>query len=95
MEIWFILAYDDTAEVISSYFTVYWLLSLYLFRTHILNAFVPNIFLQSKQDCRMQERMATEVKQSNTEPMKEKLTEKEERELALLVELAKIYYDGP
>ena len=43
----------------------------------------------------MQERMATEVKQSETKPMNEELTEKEEHELALLVELAKIYYDGP
>jgi hypothetical protein len=43
----------------------------------------------------MQERMTTEVKQSNTEPMSDERTEKEERELALLVELAKIYYDGP
>ena len=39
--------------------------------------------------------MATEVKQPNTEPMSDKRTEKEKRELALLVELAKIYYDGP
>ena len=60
-----------------------------------MNAFVPTIFLQSKQDCRMQERMATEVKQPNLKPMSDERTEKEERELALLVELAKIYYDGP
>lgn len=39
--------------------------------------------------------MATEVKQPETKPMREERTEKEERELALLVELAKIYYDGP
>jgi hypothetical protein len=39
--------------------------------------------------------MSTEVKQSNTEVNSEKLAEKEARELALLVELAKIYYDGP
>ena len=39
--------------------------------------------------------MATEVKQANTEPSSEELKEKEDRELALLVELAKIYYDGP
>ena len=43
----------------------------------------------------MQERMATEVKQPETKPMSDELAEKEERELALLVELAKIYYDGP
>lgn len=43
----------------------------------------------------MQERMATEVKRPETKPMRDELTEKEERELALLVELAKIYYDGP
>lgn len=43
----------------------------------------------------MQERMATEVKQPNSKPMSDARTEKEERELALLVELAKIYYDGP
>jgi hypothetical protein len=43
----------------------------------------------------MQERMATEVKQHNSKPLSDAHTEKEERELALLVELAKIYYDGP
>ena len=57
--------------------------------------FDSTVFLQSNQDCRMQERMATEVKQPETKPMSDELTEKEERELALLVELAKIYYDGP
>lgn len=39
--------------------------------------------------------MSTEVKQSNTKVNSEELSEKEERELALLLELAKIYYDGP
>jgi len=39
--------------------------------------------------------MATEMKQPNSKPMSDVHTEKEERELALLVELAKIYYDGP
>ena len=39
--------------------------------------------------------MATEVKQPETKPVSDALTEEEERELALLVELAKIYYDGP
>jgi hypothetical protein len=39
--------------------------------------------------------MSTEVKQSNTEVKSAELSEKEERELALLLELAKIYYDGP
>lgn len=39
--------------------------------------------------------MATEVKQPDSKPTSAELTEKEERELALLVELAKIYYDGP
>ena len=39
--------------------------------------------------------MSTEVKQSNTEVKSAELSEKEERELALLMELAKIYYDGP
>ncbi len=39
--------------------------------------------------------MATEVKQPDSKPVSDKRTEKEERELALLVELAKIYYDGP
>ena len=43
----------------------------------------------------MQAKMATEVKQPNSKPMSDESTEKEERELALLVELAKIYYDGP
>jgi len=43
----------------------------------------------------MQETMATEVKQPNSKPISDKRTEKEERELALLVELAKIYYNGP
>lgn len=43
----------------------------------------------------MQERMATEVKQPNSKPVSDERTEKEDRELALLVELAKIYYDGP
>jgi hypothetical protein len=70
-------------------------LAVYSFQTHILNAFVSTIYLQSKQDCRMQEKMATEVKQTNSKPMSNERTEKEERELALLVELAKIYYDGP
>jgi hypothetical protein len=39
--------------------------------------------------------MVTEVKQPAAKPMSDKRTEREERELALLVELAKIYYDGP
>jgi hypothetical protein len=39
--------------------------------------------------------MATEVKQPNSKPMSDERTEREERELALLMELAKIYYDGP
>ena len=39
--------------------------------------------------------MAIEVKQPETKPMSTELKEEEERELALLVELAKIYYDGP
>jgi len=39
--------------------------------------------------------MATEVKQPDSKPISDELKEKEERELALLVELAKIYYDGP
>jgi hypothetical protein len=39
--------------------------------------------------------MATEVKQPEPQPMSDELAEKEERELMLLVELAKIYYDGP
>jgi hypothetical protein len=43
----------------------------------------------------MQERMATEVKQSTTGPTRKELTEEEEHELATLVELARIYYDGP
>jgi hypothetical protein len=43
----------------------------------------------------MQEGMATEVKQPDTQPMSDELKENEERELMLLVELAKIYYDGP
>ena len=51
--------------------------------------------MQSKVDCRMQAKMATAVKQPKTKPMSDARTEKEERELALLVELAKIYYDGP
>jgi len=43
----------------------------------------------------MQAKMTTEVKQPETKPMHKELTEEEERELTLLVELAKIYYDGP
>jgi hypothetical protein len=43
----------------------------------------------------MQAKMATEVKQPETKPVGDELTEEEERKLALLVELAKIYYDGP
>ena len=43
----------------------------------------------------MQAKMVTEVKQPETKPMRKELTEKEERELALLVEFARIYYDGP
>ena len=39
--------------------------------------------------------MATEVKHPVTKPMSVELREKEKRELALLVELARIYYDGP
>jgi hypothetical protein len=39
--------------------------------------------------------MSTEVKQTNTKVAGEELADKEARELALLVELAKIYYDGP
>ena len=39
--------------------------------------------------------MAIEVKQPETKPKSTELKEEEERELALLVELAKIYYDGP
>ena len=39
--------------------------------------------------------MATEVKQPNTKSTSEELAEKEDRELALLIELARIYYDGP
>ena len=39
--------------------------------------------------------MTTKVKQPELKPLREELTEKEERELALLVELTKIYYDGP
>jgi len=39
--------------------------------------------------------MAIEVKQPETKPVSDELTDEEERELALLVELAKIYYDGP
>ena len=38
--------------------------------------------------------MATEVKQPNSEIKCESLSEKEKRELALLLELAKIY-EGP
>jgi hypothetical protein len=43
----------------------------------------------------MQAKMTTEVKQPDQKPLREELAEKEERELALLMELAKIYYDGP
>jgi len=43
--------------------------------------------------CKIQ--MAAEVKQPETKSLREGLKEKEERELALLMELAKIYYDGP
>jgi hypothetical protein len=43
----------------------------------------------------MQAKMTTKVKQPEHKLLREKLAEKEERELALLMELAKIYYDGP
>lgn len=62
---------------------------------NILNVFDSQLLLQSSQDCRMQERMATEVKQPTKAPIHKELTEDEERELAMLVELARIYYDGP
>lgn len=39
--------------------------------------------------------MTTEVKQPTTGPTHKELTEEEEQELAMLVELARIYYDGP
>jgi hypothetical protein len=39
--------------------------------------------------------MATEVKQSTTKPARKELTQEEEQELAMMVELARIYYDGP
>jgi hypothetical protein len=51
--------------------------------------------MQSNVDCRMQAKMATEVKKPNNKSTSEELAEKEERELALLIELAKVYYDGP
>ena len=57
--------------------------------------FDSRVFMQSNVDCRMQERMATEVKQPNKKSTSEELAEKEVRELALLIEFAKIYYDGP
>jgi len=50
--------------------------------------------MQSKAGCRMQAKMATEVKQPDSKPMSDELTEKEKRDLMLLVELARIY-DGP
>lgn len=43
----------------------------------------------------MQDKMSTEVKQQNDKQMQEELKENEKRELALLVELVRIYYDGP
>ncbi len=43
----------------------------------------------------MQDKVATEVKQPAPEQMHEEVKEKEKRRLALLMELAKVYYDGP
>jgi hypothetical protein len=56
---------------------------------------IQYVFMQLKQDCRMQARMVTEVKQPETKQTNDELREKEERKLALLLELAKIYYNGP
>lgn len=39
--------------------------------------------------------MAAEVKQSTTGPTRKELTEEEEKDLAMLAELVRIYYNGP
>jgi len=39
--------------------------------------------------------VTTEIKQPKSERMHEEVIDKERRRLALLIELAKVYYDGP
>jgi len=43
----------------------------------------------------MQDKMTTEAKKPETKHTPKELKEKEKHELTLLVELARIYYDGP
>lgn len=58
---------------------------------------MATIYLQSDLIVGCKKKMSTEVKKAipNTTPMREDLLDEEDREVQRLLEMARIYYDGP